>query len=145
MKINKGLTGFAAVSLLSAALVSCSSVNRKQLAATNINPAGEGTVSIKNDPNRNTALEVEVNHLAPPERISTNATTYIVWVAPTANPDQATNLGALQVGEDRSGKFAAVTPLKSFDLFITAEPSATQSMPTGERMFWTQVNNTRTG
>jgi hypothetical protein len=142
---NKTMLGkWLTTALISATLISCSSPPKKQLATSSLNPSGKGTVTVRSDANRNTALEIEVDHLARPERIAQDAKTYVVWISPVNNPSQAQSLGALTVDQNLNGSLAAVTPLQSFDLFITPEPSATVTKPSGERMLWTQVNNQQT-
>lgn len=108
-------------------------------------PAAEGRVETERTGNNNTKLDMEVEHLAPPQRVSANATTYIVWIHPLAagrdpsSEGQIQSLGALRVDEDLKGKLSAITPFQHFELFVTAEPSALVQQPTGERLLWSQV------
>jgi hypothetical protein len=96
-------------------------------------PAAEGTVIATRAENDNTALEVRVQHLASPEKIAPEATTYVVW-ARANGADSAQNLGALHVDKDLQGTLKTVTPLRTFDVFITAEPSPTARRPTSEHL-----------
>ena len=97
-------------------------------------PAAQGTVKASSGKNGNTSLVIDVRHLAPPERVAAGATTYVVWAQPLGEGSPQ-NLGALRVDEDLRGTLATVTPLRSFDLFITAEASATQMEPTNDQLF----------
>ena len=101
-------------------------------------PAAQGTVVASRTDNDNTKLEVEVRHLAPPERVSPGATTYVVWVR-AAGQDTPQNLGALRVDEDLRGTLKTVTPLRSFDVFITAEPSPTTMEPTDDELLTANI------
>jgi hypothetical protein len=97
-------------------------------------PAAQGTVKTSLTDNDNTAIEVEVRHLAPPERVAFGATTYVVWaLAPDRDTPQ--NLGALRVDEKLRGTLKTVTPLRRFEMFITAEQSPTAQMPTNGELF----------
>jgi hypothetical protein len=138
------LGGLLTIVLASSTFYSCSTP-AKPLATSNLNPAGKGTVRVSEDANKNTDLAIEVKHLAPPERISADAKTYVVWLTPIDQSTGPQNVGALSVDRSLNGKLQTSTPLRSFDLFVTAEPSATTSEPSGEKMFWTQVNNRKTG
>ena len=71
-------------------------------------PAAEGKVTATAGDNMNTNLEVNVDHLAPPERVRQGATTYVVWArARGANDYQ--NVGALLVDNNLHGHLKTVT------------------------------------
>jgi hypothetical protein len=101
-------------------------------------PAAEGNVKVSEADNENTALEVTVRHLASPEKIAPQATTYVVW-ARARGADSAQNLGALRVDDDLQGTLETVTPLRTFELFITAEASATSQSPSTPRLLTASV------
>jgi len=82
-------------------------------------PAAEGVVRATSGANGNTRLHIFVRHLAKPEKVRPDATTYVVWVQPAGGLPQ--NMGALKVDEDLRGSLETITPLKSFDVFITLE------------------------
>jgi len=102
-------------------------------------PAAEGEVRLGNAENQNTLLELHVKHLALPEKVRPDAKTYIVWTRASASEAQPQNLGALQVDDERNGRIKAITPLKKFEIFITAETSPLVTQPTGQRLLWTTV------
>lgn len=91
-------------------------------------PAAEGTVQTSTTDDGNTSLRIEVRHLARPERVAPEATSYVVWVRPSAGGEPQ-NLGALKVDKNLRGTLSTVTPLSDFSIFITAEPSPTVSAP----------------
>lgn len=101
-------------------------------------PAAQGTVTASSSANGNTALRIEVHHLAPPERVASGATTYVVW-AQARDVGTSQNLGALRVGSDLRGELNTVTPLQSFTMFITAEPSPTTSMPSSSQLLTVSI------
>lgn len=95
-------------------------------------PAAEGVVRATPGENGNTRLRVHVRHLAKPDKVRRGATTYVVWVQPAGGVPQ--NMGALKVDGDLRGTLVTVTPLKSFDVFITLEQSATVQEPTADNL-----------
>lgn len=113
-------------------------------------PAAQGTVKTKITNDGNTAVTVDVKHLAPPNRIAPGASTYVVWVHPLGVPatrgsgeradDTAYNLGGLKVDSDLNGDLSTTTPFHSFELFITAESSAAVTKPTSDRALWATVS-----
>lgn len=94
-------------------------------------PAAEGSVTINRGENGNTHLEVAVNYLAPPQKMAKDAAVYVVWATPQAG-SKSQNIGALKVGEGRSGRLDTTTPLTDFDLRITPESASTVEAPSGE-------------
>jgi hypothetical protein len=101
-------------------------------------PAAQGEVRLKQGDNGNHVLKVKVRHLADPEKIG--AREYVVWASPPET-SQPQNLGALRVDKDLDGTLETVTPWQRFDLFITAEPTATAAQPTGQRVLWASVGS----
>jgi hypothetical protein len=121
-------------------------------------PAAQGEVTTSRTSDQNTAISVRVKHLAPPDRIAQGATTYVVWIRPLGIPNAKTdterqqvageddtatifNLGGLRIGKELDGVLETVTPYKSFELFITAEPSSAVMAPHDDRILWTTVSN----
>jgi hypothetical protein len=105
-------------------------------------PAAQGAVSIKDADNGNVKLAVSVKHMAPPEKVATGASSYVVWLKPlaTGNENEAPqNLGALAVNKDEEGNFDTTTSYRQFDLFVTAEPQPGSTSPTGEQLLSTTI------
>jgi hypothetical protein len=92
-------------------------------------PSAVGTVDYKTDRNGNTALEVKVDHLAPPANLTPPKQAYVVWVqAPGQAPE---NKGELRVNNDQQGSVKMISPQKNFDIFVTAEDNPNVSEPSG--------------
>jgi len=90
-----------------------------RLTNTGVAPAAQGKVTTDNDRNGNTGVEIEVKHLATPQSLTPAKQGYLVWVQPPGKDPQL--LGALRVNSDLEGSLKASTPLKDFDIFVTAE------------------------
>lgn len=107
------------------------------LHSTDRTPAATGEVRAIPAPNGNTNVTITVDHLAPPQRIMHDATTYVVWIVPkgdsvhdstgTAMPS---NAGQIRLGSDLHAELQVVTPYKDFRVEITPEHSAMQQQPT---------------
>ena len=110
------------------------------LATSNKLPSTQGQIETGDAGNGNVKVHVSVKHMAPPEKVVAGATTYVVWVQPLAADGQPQNLGAIKPDGEEQGDFVSTTPLKAFDVFITAEPSGTAQSPTGEKMLWGRVD-----
>ena len=128
------------VSLLAlAGAIGCgSNTQRIRMSSSPVIPAAQGSVEATGTVNDNTALAVDVRHLAPPERVVPGATTYVVWVRNTPQ-GEAQNVGALQVDGDLNGSLKTTTPYRSFQLFVTAEATPTVTMPRGQELFQANV------
>lgn len=121
-----------------AGATSCASVTRAPLQSHGGIPAAQGEVRASKSENNNTVIEVNVRHLALPERVSPGANTYVVWARPEG-ASGVQNLGALRVSADLSGSLRAVTAFRQFELFITAEPSAQVMRPSGAELLSAQL------
>lgn len=76
----------------------------------------------------NVMVTIEVEHLTPPERVTSGATAYVAWfTAPDAEPVKAGALG--YDADDRVGRLRATNPNKRFVLTITAEANAAVVAP----------------
>ena len=101
--------------------------------------SAEGTAKVSTTDDGNTQIDLDVKHLAPPEKIKASATAFVVWVKDANSETDAHNLGALKVDQNLHGSMKAVTSLRSFDLYVTAEPNATTDQPSGEQLLRTNV------
>ena len=135
-----------AVALSSLSAVACSHTPEPKgpvdLATSNKLPSTQGQIETGDAGNGNVTVHVSVKHMAPPDKVVSGATTYVVWVQPLAADGSPQNLGAIKPDGEEHGDFVSTTPLPAFDVFITAEPSATAQAPTGEKMLWGRVDTT---
>src|SRR3954469_9316651 len=89
------------------------------LTAASTVPAARGEVDVGRDKNGNTRVKVDVEHLASPENLSPPKTAFIVWIQERGG--EPLNQGQLKVDKKLKATFETVTPVKNFDLFVTAE------------------------
>ncbi len=69
--------------------------------ASSSSPAAQGTVKTSVADNGNTALSVRVKHLAPPSKMVSDATVYVVWIQPGDAAIQ--NVGAMSLNDNLEG------------------------------------------
>src|SRR5690606_17415486 len=120
------------VVLLSALLLASSCAKRIAFTNSSIVPAAEGQVKVSEDENDNYVVDVSVNNLAKPEKLSPPKQTYVVWLETEAN-------GVLNMGRIDSstglfsnalkGSLRTTVPYKPTRVFITAEEDATIEHP----------------
>jgi hypothetical protein len=123
---SKWLVGVAGVGL-----VACGG-NTAQLRRSTATPAAEAQVRSETTDDGNTKLSLEVEHLAPPDRVAADSSVYVVWAVPRTGDRRPQNLGALKVDKNLKGKIETVTPLTDFDVMVTPEGSASVEGPTHE-------------
>lgn len=97
-------------------------------------PAAQGELKLKDTRNGNVELKVTVKHLAPPGRVVAGTSVFVVWARGLSAGTDAQNLGVLKVNSNLTGKFVAVTPMQSFDFFMTCEQSPTVLFPSGPQL-----------
>lgn len=95
-------------------------------------PAAEAHAELGHDSNGNQELKLTARHLARPQNLTPAKDVYVVWIQPRG--EQPINQGALRVNDDLKAEFRAKTAYKNFDIFVTAEDSATASYPSGQEV-----------
>jgi hypothetical protein len=117
------------ISLIAGLLLLTAGVSAKKypLTVDQSVPAARGQVDVGRDKNGNTKVELEVEHLAPPENLTPPKVAYIVWLQERGG--EAMNQGSLKPGKNLKGSFKTVTQLKSFDVIVTAESDTTVKTP----------------
>lgn len=126
-----------ALSMAGLATVALASI-KLQLGHSAEIPAAQGELKVRDTHNGNIGLKLSVRHLAPPGRVVSGASLYVVWVRGLTPGTDAQNLGLLKVSRNLSGKFVGVTPVQSFDLFLTCEQSATALVPSAPELLSVQ-------
>jgi len=129
----------AMLSVAGLAVWACAGPSQLRLTSSPDIPGAQSTAKVSTTGNGNTQIDLIVEHLASPELVDPGATIYVVWVRANTAEAQSQNLGALKVDDDEKGSISATTPLRSFDLYITAEASQLSSAPKGKTLLYTTV------
>jgi hypothetical protein len=103
-------------------------------------PGARGKIGIERTDNKNTHLEVDVEHLAKPDQVDSRAVTYVVWVQALDHATPPQSVGNMLVNDELKGHISTVSPLVAFDLVITPEASQQASMPTGDPVFTARIS-----
>ncbi|MGB7761642.1 MAG: hypothetical protein WBL61_17555 [Bryobacteraceae bacterium] len=99
------------------------------MTAASIVPGARAEVAISKDKNGNTRLKMTVQHLANLENLTPRAAAYVVWLQERGGNSE--NQGQLKVDKNLKATFQTVTPLKSFDVLVTAEQDPRAKGPDG--------------
>jgi hypothetical protein len=100
-------------------------------------PAARGQVDVGQDKNGNTKVQVEVEHLAMPDNLTPPKAVYVVWFQERGS--EPLSQGALKPNKNLKATFKGVTPMKSFDVFVTAEADAMVKVPSGTEVLRANV------
>lgn len=111
--------------LLPVLFFSCS--QKMNFSVSTVVPAAQGSVKIKEDRNKNYAVEVKVTHLAPASRLTPPRNEYVVWMETENNGTK--NIGRLRssssiISRTMNASLKTVTSFKPVRFFITAEDHA---------------------
>jgi hypothetical protein len=128
---------FLSILVIAAAACASNKAELKPNPEVPASTAAQGTVEATEVENGNTRVDVRVRHLAPPDKVAPEATTYVVWARAKVGESKPQNLGALKVNDDREGRLETVTPLRSFDVMVTPESSSEISAPAHAPVFTT--------
>jgi hypothetical protein len=106
-------------------IVSISSCATKtQFLASSVVPAAEGTVSVKQDNNKNYNIGITIRNLAEPTRLQPAKNMYVVWMEGEDN--ETKNIGQIKssqsfISKQLKGSFETVSAVRPKKIFITAE------------------------
>ena len=93
-----------------------------------------------NEGQKQTALEIAIVNLPPPDRVQAEATVFVAWQRKDQT-SQWSRLGLLDYDADaRSGGIKATAPEIAFDFEITAEKTGDASSPSADVVFSQRVS-----
>lgn len=98
---------------------SAASAKTFHLTSTPLVPAAAGNVDVDRDKNGNLKIDLNVEHLAHPASLTPPATVYTVWFRERDQEPQSQ--GQLRIHDDLKGDLKTTTPLRDFEVIITAE------------------------
>jgi hypothetical protein len=107
-------------------------------------PAAQGTVKVSTNKDKGYTIDINILHLAGPQRLQPAAKTYIVWMDTEQNSTK--NLGEMQskdgfLSNTLKASLKTTTPFKPTRIFITAEDVAAISNPHGQQVLTTRTFN----
>ena len=121
---------FCAICLTFVLICTVAHADKKyQMTAASIVPGARAEVAISKDKNGNTRLKMTVQHLANLESLTPRAVAYVVWLQERGGNSE--NQGQLKMDKNLKATFETVTPLKSFDVLVTAEQDFRAKSPSG--------------
>lgn len=121
-------------------VAACGGPLKYTMPSTSIAPGADGhLVADVHEEQNQTKIELEVNNLAPPSRVSPDTKSYVVWYRGNADKPWS-RVGALTYDEgDREGKFEGTVPAKEFDLEVSAETETDGASPSNAIVFSQRV------
>jgi hypothetical protein len=131
----------AAVVMMGGALAGCGGPLKYAIHGTAKSPELDAAiVAVVNKEGVFTSIKINVDHLAPPDRLGSGGKMYVAW-----NKDDKGKwhrVGALSYDEAtrKATLDGASAPDSAFDLEITIERNATPEGPSGEVLLWQHVN-----
>ncbi len=126
MKTGKNVLFIALVFILT----SCATTTKFPI--SNIVPAAEIVAKMKQDKNKNYAIEIIAKNLASPDRLNPPKNNYSVWIVTEKNGTK--NLGQLINKNAKKTVLKTTTPFKVVEIFITTENQGNISYPTGDEI-----------
>ena len=100
------------------------------MTSTSTVPGAAGNVYVGKEKNGNIKVDVKVSHLAKLGRLTPPANNYVVWLQQEGSQPQSQ--GELKIGNNLKGELKATTPLKNFNVFITAETDSQTKTPSDQ-------------
>lgn len=95
-------------------------------------PFAQGELDPSFEDNGNGEMTLRVHHLGAPNKLSSSATVYVVWVQPKADDAPIQNVGVLSIDDDLAGELTFKTSFQSFQVSVTPEAEATVTKPEGK-------------
>lgn len=110
---------------------------KMSFANSTIVPAATGDVKVKKDKNKNYVINVHVQNLADPKRLTPAKETYLVWME--SGNESARKLGKLTPGSKAlKGSLSATATAAPDNIFITAEDNADVQSPDSQIILTTK-------
>ena len=139
LKLTRIINAFVILLVTAFFLQSCAT--KYSFSTSQVVPAAEGSVKVKKDKNNNYNIDLSVERLAEPKRLTPSREMYIVWMNTEDNGRK--NIGQLKAS---SGLFSStlksslhtVSSFKPTGFFITAEDNSNIQYPTGQVVLTTK-------
>lgn len=118
---------FKVLSYIFAAILISACSNKITFPNSEVLPAAEAQVKIDKNNNNNYEVELEVDNIAKPDRLTPARKNYVVWM--NTDSHGTVNLGNLSINKKNSASLTTVTPYKPTRIFITAEDGLNVHQP----------------
>ena len=109
---------------LSAALISIAQTKKVSFNTSIVVPGAEGTVKVKKDKNNNFNIDISIENLAQPSKLTPAKKAYVVWLDTqekgTKNIGQV-NPSSSMFSKLKKASITTVSPYKPVRIYITAE------------------------
>jgi len=117
-----------ALAVVTLSLSACGGSNRYTVLGSSRAAGTDGVIEVEKIEGTNVLVNINLEHLPPPNRIQGSKTTYVAWFQPRgAQPARA---GALAYDEgSRVGNLMATTTQQHFRVIVTAEEAADSARP----------------
>ena len=121
-------------------LLACGGPLKYQIASTPKAPGSDAKlVAAVHEDQHQTELEFEAKNLAPPDRVTEGATSYVAWSRKSSDAVWA-RMGGLQYDKDsREASLTGTVAETAFDFEVTAEKADGPASPSGDVVFTQRV------
>ena len=90
----------------------------------------DGMIRVEDIAGGNKMVSVDMEHLAPPDRLGEGLTTYVMWFVGEGEGAEPAMVSVLEYDpDDRTATGTATTPMQQFEVRITAELSRSVTSP----------------
>lgn len=111
-------------------LSACKEENKPlQFPTSTVTPAARISALVQQDPFQNTMIEIQVDSLAQPERLTPPQRNYVIWVETKKMGN--VNIGKIYPKPAKKSILKTLTPFQPKSIFITAEKSIYINEPEG--------------
>ncbi len=118
---------FKILSFIFAVIVISACSKKVTFPVSDIVPAAEAVVKVKEDSNENFEIDLDVSNLASPDRLSPGRRHYVVWMV--TKKHGTINIGKLDINRKNNGDLKTNTPYEPIRIFITAEDNSEPVVP----------------
>lgn len=112
--------------LLTLLVTSCATTGK--FPVSEVIPAAEIDLKVKEDKNENYRISINARHIASPDRLTPPASYYVVWVD---TYDGYKNVGQLRSKNAKKAELQTLSPFQFSEILITAETNGDASYPEG--------------
>lgn len=113
-------------SLLALLITSCATTGK--FPVSEVIPAADIDLKVKEDRNENYKISINAKHIASPDRLNPPASYYVVWVD---TYDGYKNVGQLRSKNAKRAELQTLSPFEFNEILITAETNGDASYPEG--------------